>query len=41
MSAPLTAGSAPGLGLRLFLGLSLLLVAALLAAGQWILNLRN
>jgi len=45
MSAPSRAGpqggSAPGLGLRLFLGASLLPVFALLAAGQWILNLRN
>jgi hypothetical protein len=45
MSAPSKAGpseaSAPGFGLRLFLGVSLLLVAALLAAGQWILNVHR
>lgn len=45
MSAPSKAGpgevSASGFGLRLFLGVSLLLVAALLAAGQWILNVRG
>ena len=45
MSAALKVGpreaSATGLGLRLFLGVSLLLVAALLAAGQWILNVRG
>jgi len=45
MSAPSTAGprggSPPGRGLRSFLGVSLLPVAALLAAGQWILNVRT
>jgi len=45
MSAPLVAGpertSEPGFGLRLLLGISLLPVAALLAAGQWILNVRG
>lgn len=45
MGAPLRAGprgdSAPGFGLGLFLGVSLLLVTALLAAGQWILNVRG
>jgi Dolichyl-phosphate-mannose-protein mannosyltransferase len=45
MSAVLKAGSrkasAPGFGHRFFLGASLLLVAALLGAGQWILNVHG
>ncbi|MCM3875702.1 MAG: glycosyltransferase family 39 protein [Thermoanaerobaculia bacterium] len=45
MSAPSKAvprgASPPGPGLRLFFGASLLLVTALLAAGQWILNVRT